>query len=207
MSAFEIGVNILDMEKTLYVISSFATQIKRDMELLGWKVVGEKPVLYTRRMKVICDSYRPELKTESIYEIRFFLEDAAYETRQKETEEYLQLMEEPFQRPAKYRFCLPIIIASTAMFFFMAFCILWILTLPGGPFHNGGWAYIVYILTLGLAPDVVVPTIVILVILGLAVLISLSAAIVFLVLLQKKKKQSQMIFARNEELAEKKRGH
>ena len=193
------------MEKALYVISSFAPQIQRDMELLGWKVVGQKPVLLTRRMKVICDSYRPELKTESIYEIRFFLEDDAYEVRQKETEEYLQLMEEPFQRPAKYRFCLPIIIASTAMFFFMAFCILWILTLPGGPFQNGGWAYIVYILTLGLAPDVVVPTIVILVILGLAVLISLSAAIVFLVLLQKKKKQSRAISARNEELAEKKR--
>ena len=192
------------MEKTLYVISSFAPQVKRDMGLLGWTLLQETPILYQRRMKLISDRYRPDYRDESIYALRFSMDDEVYQTREKETAEYLQLMEEPFTRPSRYRFCIPILIASTFLFFWMAIILLWIFSLPEGPFHNGMWAYIVFVLTLGLAQDVVVPTIVILVSLGLTASVGLAGAIVFAILLAKKKKQSQQIAIQNEELAKKK---
>lgn len=188
------------IEKTLYVSYSYSRNVERNMTVLGWKLKDKIIATYKRNMKVITNSYPFDYKNEGIHELDYEIEEKDYEDNKEKIENYFTLIEQEFIAPIKYKFCLPIIIVSTAVLVYFTFILLWILTLEGGPFNNSLWAYIVYVITFGQADNVVVPTIVILILNGLFIIVPLILIIVFSIIFNKKKKKFNEIISFNEDL-------
>lgn len=192
------------IEKTLYVSYSYSKSVERKMTVLGWKLKDKKTATYKRNMKVITNSYPFDYKNEGIHELDYEIEEKDYEDNKEKIDNYFALIEQEFIAPIKYKFCLPIIIVSTAVLVFSTFILLWILTLEGGPFNNSMWAYIVYVITFGQADSVFVPTIVILILNGLFIIVPLILIIIFSAIFNKKKKKFNEIISFNEDLKNKK---
>ena len=192
-------------EETFFVTYSFSGKVRADMAALGFGLAETKPVAFRRGMKVISEAYRPGYGNESIYEMRFTIDETRFEMNKERIEDYLTLLNERFHPVTRYKFCIPIIIAGSVVFAYTGLILLWILTLPGGPTTNGGWAYFVYVITFGTTNDLQGVTTVLIVLMGLTAAIGLGAAIAFAIVLAKRRKRSKQVIRHNEELEEKRR--
>ena len=193
------------MLMTIYAIDDCYRSVQRDLTMWGYKLVDMRPVFYQRNMKLIQTDCAWDLRRATIYEMRFEIEEDSYSQHKEEIESYLSLMKEPFHRLPRYSFCGKLVIVFIAALLFFTFFTLWLAFAHGGPMKNSLWAYTLYVISFGLLPDILIPTIVFFVALGIGILGTIVGIVVFSLLGKRKKKAYDEAIAFNEALREKKR--
>ena len=189
------------IEKVLHVTHPFNARVKKNMEFLGYELKESKEVRYSRRMNVICDSSYG-FKGKTIYKMTFVIEEEKYNENKEKIDNYLQTLEERYKPLPKWKFCVAIIIAASAMFLYIGATTLWV-TLTGGPIGNTLFVYVVYIICLGFLTEIAVYIVYYTFV--VATFVFLGAVIAFSIMLGIRKKRYVDAAIYNGQLEQKKR--